>query len=84
MLARYVGAYEEQPGFAITITRDGDQLLAQLTELAVTPIFPESETRFFYEDTDARITFRLDEGGAATALTLHQGGSSLEMVRIQQ
>ncbi len=82
-LARYVGTYEEQPGFAITITRDGDQLLAQVTELAVTPIFPESETGFFYEDTDARITFRLDDAGAAIALTLHQGGISLEMARIE-
>ena len=81
VLARYVGTYEEQPGFAITITRDGDQLLAQLTELAVTPIFPASETEFFYEDREARITFRLEDAGAATALTLHQGGSSLEMTR---
>ena len=83
MLARCVGIYEEQPGFAITITRDGDQLLAQLTELAAAPIFPESETEFFYEDTDARITFRLEDAGAVTALTLHQGGSSLEMARIE-
>ena len=84
VLARYVGSYEEQPGFAITITRDGDQLLAQLTDLAATPIFPESETAFFYEDTAARITFRLEDTGAVTALTLHQGGSSLEMARIEQ
>ena len=82
VLARYVGTYEEQPGFAITITLDGDRLLAQLTELAATPIFPESETEFFYEDTDARITFTLDAASAVTALTLHQGGSELEMRRV--
>ena len=83
VLTRYVGTYEEQPGFAITITRDGDRLLAQLTELAATPIFPESETEFFYEDTDARISFRLDAAGAATALTLRQGGSRVEMTRVE-
>ena len=54
-----------------------------MTELAVIPIFPESETGFFYEDTDARITFRLDDAGAAIVLTLHQGGISLEMARIE-
>ena len=83
VLARYVGTYEEQPGFAITITRDGDRLLAQLTELVATPISPESETEFFYEDTEARITFHLDDAGAVTALILHQGGSSVEMARIE-
>ena len=83
VLARYVGTYEEQPGFAIAITRDGDRLLAQLTELAAAPIFPESETEFFYEDTSAGITFRVGDTDAVTALILHQGGSSVEMARIE-
>lgn len=83
VLARYVGTYEEQPGFAISIIQDADRLLAQLTELTATPIFPQSETEFFYEHTNTRITFRLADTGIVTALTLHQGGSSLEMPRIE-
>ena len=75
------GRGEDRP--AAGEVRDGDQSLAQVTELAVIPIFPESETGFFYEDTDARITFRLDDAGAAIVLTLHQGGISLEMARIE-
>ena len=83
VLARYVGTYEEQPGFAITISRADDQLTAQLTDLPGARIFPESETEFFYEDMGARITFRLDDAGAVTALTLHQGDSDLEMTRVE-
>ena len=51
---------------------------------AAAATFPESETEFFYEDTGARITFCLEDAGAATALTLHQGGSDLEMRRVER
>jgi hypothetical protein len=84
VLARYVGTYEEQPGFGITVTQTGDHLMAQVTELAAVPIHAESETEFFYEDARGTITFRLDETGEVTALTLHQGGSDLEMHRIDE
>ncbi|MYD72174.1 MAG: DUF3471 domain-containing protein [Acidobacteria bacterium] len=80
-LDRYVGHYEEQPGFAITITREGDHLLAQLTDQEAVAIFPESETDFFYRDSNARISFRVT-GGQIEALVLHQGGSALEMRRM--
>lgn len=81
-LARYVGTYQEQPGFAITITRDGTQLWARLTDLPGESIFPETEREFFYRGTGARITFHLDDDGAVTALTLHQGGAEVEMIRV--
>ena len=77
----YVGLYEEQPGFAIAITREGDQLLARMTEQEATAIFAESETDFFYRDRDARISFRV-EGDAASALVWRQGGAELEMRRM--
>lgn len=79
-LERYVGQYEEQPGFAITITRDGDHLLARLTDQDPVAIFPESETDFFYRDSSARISFRVS-GGQVEALLLSQGGAELEMRR---
>ena len=80
-LERYVGRYEEQPGFAITITRDGDHLLAQLTDQEPVAIFPESETDFFYRNSNARISFRVSSG-QIEALVLHQGGMELEMRRM--
>ncbi len=83
-LPRYVGTYEEQPGFGITITQSGDHLMAQVTELAAAPIYPVSETEFFYEDARGSITFRVDGARVVTALTLHQGGSDLEMPRVDE
>ena len=80
-LARYVGRYEEQPGFGIAITREGARLLARMTDQEAIEIFAESETDFFYRDRDVRISFRLD-GGAADALVWSQGGAALEMRRL--
>ena len=54
------------------------------SEMPQVPIFPESPTQFFYEDSTARLTFRVDVAGAATALVLHQGGSDLEMPRLEK
>ena len=80
-LDRYVGRYEEQPGFAIAITREREQLLAQMTEQDPAAIFAESETEFFYRDRGARISFRV-EGDAVSGLVWRQGGAALEMRRL--
>ncbi|MCE2540011.1 MAG: DUF3471 domain-containing protein [Acidobacteria bacterium] len=83
-LARYVGRYEEQPGFAIAITRAGDagdRLLAQMTDQQAVAIFAESETDFFYRDREARISFRV-VGDAVETLVWRQGGAALEMRRM--
>lgn len=82
VLSAYVGTYEEQPGFGIVITLADGGLLAQMTEMPVALILLVSPTEFFYRDSSARVTFRVDGTGAATALTLHQGGSDVEMPRV--
>ena len=83
-LERYVGVYEEQPGFAITITRDGDHLMAQMTEQAIVEIFAESETDFFYRTMNAQIAFRVENDGMVEGLVLHQGGGGVEMTKIER
>lgn len=80
-LARYVGRYEEQPGFGIAITREGGRLLARMTDQEEIEIFAESETDFFYRDRDVRISFRL-QGDTVQALVWRQGGAALEMRRM--
>ncbi len=84
ILARYVGTYEEQPGFAITITLEGGQLMAGMGGQTATPILPESETEFFYQSSGARVSFEMGGDGQADRLILHQGGSSLRMDRIAE
>jgi CubicO group peptidase (beta-lactamase class C family) len=74
VLDYYVGRYELAPGIIFSIARDGDQLKAQLTGQGYNPIFPESETRFFYKVVDAQLSFVKDDHGKVTRLILHQNG----------
>lgn len=80
-LARYVGRYEEQPGFGVAVTREGGRLFARMTDQDAAEIFAASETEFFFRDRGARITFRV-AGGAIEALVWRQGGAALEMRRL--
>jgi CubicO group peptidase (beta-lactamase class C family) len=73
VLQRYVGVYELLPQFHIEITLDDAGLGLQATGQPRFPIFAESETDFFLKVVDAQVTFVVD-GGAVTALVLHQGG----------
>ncbi len=74
ILDAYVGEYELQPNFVITITREGDSLLAQATGQPRFRLFAETETDFFLKMVDAQLTFVKDASGRVTSLVLHQGG----------
>jgi hypothetical protein len=72
------------PGFVLTVTRDGDKLMVQATGQEAYQIFPTSETEFFYQVVDARITFVKEDGQAyATSLILHQAGQEMTAKRIE-
>ena len=81
VLERYVGQYELQPGFFISVTRNGGQLSAQVTGQPAAEIFASSPTEFFYRVVDAQITFRV-EGDQVVGLTLHQAGRDLPARRL--
>lgn len=70
----YVGRYELTPSFILTISREGDRLLAQATGQPQFELFAESETKFFLKVIDAKVTFVKDDTGKITHLILHQGG----------
>jgi len=72
---QYVGAYKLAPGAILTVTRDGDRFLAQLTGQQKIEFFPESETDFFCKIVDAQLTFHKDASGKVTHLVLHQNGA---------
>jgi CubicO group peptidase (beta-lactamase class C family) len=76
-LARYVGAYELAPNAVMTITLEGDGLMAQLTGQGKLAIFPQSETQFFLKVVDAQIEFAAD----GSSLVLHQNGRSTKAAR---
>lgn len=82
-LQKFVGVYEIQAGFEITISTDKDQLFAQLTGQNAFPIFAETETLLFLKVVDAQIQFVPNETGAITSLFLLQNGNKIEGKRIK-
>ncbi|HEY3515577.1 MAG TPA: serine hydrolase, partial [Gammaproteobacteria bacterium] len=81
-LDRLVGSYELAPTATMRITVVGNQLQSQLGGQPVVALFAESETVFFPRVVDAELTFELDAGGKATALTLRQNGQERRGPRI--
>ncbi|HZD75374.1 MAG TPA: serine hydrolase [Acidobacteriaceae bacterium] len=77
-LSRYVGVYQLTPAFSITITLQGDHLVAQATNQPSAPIFAASSTRFFYRVVDAEIEFFPDPSGKIDHLVLYQNGRELK------
>ena len=77
---RYTGEYELGP-VVITITREGDQIFAQVTGQPAFEIFPKSETEYFLKVVKAYITFVADDSGKVTHLELEQGGAKQKALR---
>lgn len=72
---RYVGQYELNPSFVITVTREGNRFYLQATNQPRLEIFASSETDFFLRAVEASVTFERDDpNGPVTYMILHQGG----------
>jgi hypothetical protein len=82
MLDRYTGDYQLAPSAVLAITREGNQLFAQLTGQPKAEIFAQSESKFFYKIVEARISFESDAQGLTTGLVLHQNGAHITAPRI--
>lgn len=82
-LASYVGQYALTPAFILTVTLQKNQLSVQATGQSALPIYPESETRFFYKLVDAQLEFQQDEAGKVESVTLFQGGQEIIGKRIE-
>jgi CubicO group peptidase (beta-lactamase class C family) len=80
-LAKYVGQYEMAPGIVLTVSANGEQLMAQLTGQGPNAIFPESERRFFLKVVDAQLEFFVDASGTVTHLVLYQNGREMKGLR---
>ncbi|HWI19631.1 MAG TPA: serine hydrolase [Vicinamibacterales bacterium] len=76
-LSKYVGAYQLAPAAIMTITLEGEQLMAQLTGQGKLQIFPSSETMFFLKVVDAQLEFAAD----GSSLVLHQNGRAQKAAR---
>jgi hypothetical protein len=80
-LRQYIGTYELGPGAILTVTLDGDHLMAQLTGQPAVQIYSESEATFFLKVVDAQLEFKKDATGTVTHLVLRQNGRDTQAVR---
>jgi CubicO group peptidase (beta-lactamase class C family) len=78
VLNDYLGTYELQPGFEITITTKDGKLFAQATGQPQFEIFAEAEDTFFLKVVAAQLVFGRNESEEVANVTLNQGGQSLK------
>ena len=81
-LERYVGDYEIQPGFVLTVTREGTRLFTQATGQPRFEIFAQSETRFYVKEFPAQLEFVVEGEGPAGSVVLFQGGRETPAKRV--
>ncbi len=77
ILDGYIGKYQLAPEFILTISRKGNQLLAQATGQGEFKLYASSENEFFLKVVEARVTFNKNEEGVIKSLILHQGGQDM-------
>jgi CubicO group peptidase (beta-lactamase class C family) len=74
LLQKYIGVYEVEPGFTLTITRVGDTLYGQGTNQARLQLYAEAQNKFFLKVADADIEFTLNDKGEVIRAVLYQNG----------
>lgn len=70
----YAGQYQFGPGFSLTITREGDQLMGQATNMPKVEFYPESDTKFFLKVIDGELEFVKNEKGEVTEVIFNMNG----------
>ena len=79
----YVGKYDYGHGAILTVTKEGDRLLAQMTGQPKFEIFPKSETEFFWKIVNAQVTFAKNDKGQVSKIIHHQAGTEIQAPKIE-
>ena len=74
----------EGPPFHITVTHEGDGLMAQATGQRKFPIFAESPTKFFSDEPGVTATFVLGDKGPASEVVVKVNGREIHARRVSQ
>ena len=82
LLDSYVGDFELQPGFIISISEEDGSLFAQATGQSKLDLVPVSETEFKVAEVEATIHFPEGQGSKVESITLHQGGQEMNASRL--
>ena len=79
----YAGQYEFLPNAILTVSRDGDKLMAQSTGEEKGELLPENETTFFEKGENWRWIFVKDGSGHVTRMIFHHHGNDIDMPSIK-
>lgn len=82
ILDRYVGVYETESGFTLTLRRVGAGLGAQPGNMPEAVLVAQSETRF-WDPRGPILEFELDREGTVTGLIVVQGGQRIPAKRVK-
>ena len=82
-LDEYVGTYEAAPGFTVSITRDGDQLLSSTNGAKPTPLLAEIQDVLFTPGQPrSRRVFERDGHGKISGFSTRREGHGVEFRRV--
>jgi hypothetical protein len=80
---KYTGKYNAGENVSVIITREGDKLLAQGTNLPVYQLLPASETEYFLREANARLVFKVT-ADKADSILINMGGNEILAIRIKE
>ena len=81
-LDAFVGQYQYGPA-VMTVTREGETLMAQLTGQPKLPIFPKSATEFEWRVVKAGVAFVKGADGKVTKAVHTQNGNPFDAPKIK-
>lgn len=83
-IAPWLGDYEMRPGFVLSFTTEGKQLMVQATGQPKFPMFASADNRFFTKAFESSVTFDRPgtAGASAATATWHQRGRDLPLKRV--
>ena len=81
-LDEYLGVYQLTPGTVLTVTRDGDKLLAQRNGGKPAQLLPETCDLFFRSGVEGRRLFHRDASGKVDSLIDRRNNEDLVWKKI--
>ena len=82
LLDTYVGQYELAPKLLLTLRREGQHLMAQITGQPWIVVYAENDTRFFWKVVPAQFTVQRGKDGKVEGLLFEQGKIKLQAKRV--
>lgn len=84
VLDRYVGRYKFEDGNLLSVKRDGDMLVVQLTGQGALPVLATGLREFYPEDIEAQFVFGEPGTGRSSSVVLSQDGQSWKAERVAE